>query len=244
MSNSIIGIYNFKIKRMMMTFRKILFSTLAAVALCSCGNDKELEIADRGYFLYFCNRAVDEIKIEKTQTHEGLYDGLRVGVGTFPADSPLLKGNSWMEQQVKEYVAPEDPDGKQFSGMMPIPINYTAEACESIKLLLYDHHDELLSDITPMARFHYVIHEDHPSVFEKLEKAIFLFNSDKELLGRVEEGSTLVDYLAKRPMMFVRALFTFPGLDTSLLQDGNHVKVEVRLANGTVLTADTNDTQE
>ncbi|MBQ8711327.1 MAG: hypothetical protein IJ551_00660 [Prevotella sp.] len=216
---------------MMMTFRKILFSTLAAVALCSCNSDVE---TDELHYAYY-NRPVDRVHVYKNVV------GGMVGVTIIDSDNfyAYENGDADMEQQLDSYLHSK---AKRAKAVMPTRraadyayvevIDYTAEACESIRFTLYDSHDVMLADLTNEARF-YQVGDD-----------LFLFNSDKELLGRVEEGSTLVDYLAKRPMMFVRALFTFPGLDTSLLQDGNHVKVEVRLANGTVLTADTNDTQE
>lgn len=141
-------------------------------------------------------------------------------------------GDKDIEQQIDKYLAPELRD---YWGELSLIVEYRTEVCNSIRLTLYNSDGVCLSDITEKAQFYANAPYDWSEKVQNL-----LVNSKKKLLGKIKLGTTISEYLSYHPMVFAEAHFIFPDLKKETFDNGNYVKVEIELANNTILTGVTN----
>ena len=89
-----------------------------------------------------------------------------------------------------------------------------------------------MSDLTDQAQFYFKHwHHDENIPFYHL-----LISSDGSV-GLIKFGMTISEYLSYSPMIFFDTYFFFPNLERAVFENGNYVKMEIELDNGTTLTA-------
>lgn len=142
--------------------------------------------------------------------------------------------NQGIENNISNYLL--ETTGMKFDGDMPLKVEYRTEICTDIKILLFDENDQLISDITDQARFHYVYSE---FAMEDVV-ANLLVTSGKQDVHKIDLGSTISEYLSFEPLVFANAHFIFPELEKDILENGNYLKVEMQLDNGNILTSISN----
>lgn len=206
---------------------KVVFYTsmIVMATLIGCGSSDESQPINNNGINYLFRNVSPQKLIVKEYTLEGdKCQGIELYVRSL-SDEKHLKGDPFIEQQLQTLV-----DSWTFQkGALPIVIEYTTEICQSIRLTLFDKNDVMLTDVTDMARIHY------PKGLDAGEK-IFLFSSQKKLLGQVSEGCSIAEYLANQPLLFTHAVFIFPDLNRDIFDKGNYVKVEIVLGNENILT--------
>jgi hypothetical protein len=123
--------------------------------------------------------------------------------------------------------------------MMPEEVYYVTESCKNITMAHYDKNDNFVSDITDKARFYcpeYFGGVYNPDNFGPLGYNL-LFDSNKKLLGRIKDGTTISQYLSYHPLVFANAFFVFPDLLMETISKGNYILVEIELDNDVILSA-------
>lgn len=227
-----------------MTSGKFLIFAFAALAIEACSDPKEKEderIGDYGFCLYFVHRPSETAYIysynfDRTQIDSCadlrvvVTSSLKIIPGYTIPQYYTIAGDKTIEQQLKDFI---DPQKDRFNGTMPIVVEYRTEACKSIRITLYSEDGTQMSDITELARFHYVTGPNH----REEDGQNLLISSEKKLLGRISLGTTIQEYLNHHPMVFPEAHFIFPQLDRNAFDDGRYVEVELALENGEVLVA-------
>lgn len=222
-----------------MTLNKIIIPSFIIIVLAACSkNSDDLnEPGDYGYHLAFRHVPTDTVIVLENDYQPTIIDtscadlhicimsSLREELGHLTPQHYFFKGDAEMEQQIKEFL---DPEGKKYNGTIPIHIDYTTEACQSIRFMMYNKDDIFISDITDEARFYYIY---DPNSWEE-EGQNLLIDSNGKLLGKIKMGTTIAEYLSCHPMLFAQAHFIFPGLQKDIFANGNYVKVEIELANG------------
>lgn len=138
-------------------------------------------------------------------------------------EGSTIKGDEYIEQQIWDYIG---IDKNKNIGVPVKMIEYRTEVCKSIHISLYDNGMNEAIDITDLAVF-------------SDKSGFFLFDSDKELLGRIKDGTTVKEYLSTSPLIFPYAEFSFPSLKHSC---GNEtlIEIEIELESGKVLKAESN----
>lgn len=220
-----------------MTSGKFLLSCLFCLAVVSCQpdhTDRPDPIIQQGLFLIFRNTSSEKVCAYNNSSY--LYEpdscpGLLVVVSS--ADTsyppPVKAGDQSIEKQIKGYL--ELMQGQKYNGDIPIIIDYKTDVCKSITLTLYDKDDNFLAEVTDYARFFDV--REEPEI-----GAYYLFNSQKEFIGRIEQGMSIKGYLAYEPLLFPVAHFLFPEYgDKEMLSNGNYILVQIELGDGTILTS-------
>lgn len=162
----------------------------------------------------------------------GVTSSLKIMPTYSKPDHYTIDGDKEVEEQIRKFFY---PNGVQV-GMTGYTIEYRTEVCKSIHITLHDRENTLIKDITDMARFYYVWGPYEEDFINRL-----IINSDRKLIGILELGSTVSEYLAYKPMIFANAHFIFPELPKSAFENGNYAKVEIELENGTTLVASTAD---
>lgn len=216
-----------------MTFGRVLFLLLlCSTTIISCKEDenKNLIGGDLGLRLLFEHSYAGAIEavFEQPDTEEQL-QALKVFIAPldYSDESQTRKpADVVIEEQLRRYY---DPKGNIYTGTIPIVIRYRTEICKSIKLSLFDKNDTFLFDITDEARF-----SDKCFIYREFP-ICFLFNSQKKLLGKIENGMTINEYLSYDPLIFTETHFVFPGLDKTIFE-GNYVKIEIEFEEGKILT--------
>lgn len=138
-------------------------------------------------------------------------------------EGTTIKGDKYMEQQIWDYIGIEQNTN---IGVPSKAIEYRTEVCKSIHISLFDDGVEEGVDITDLAVF-------------SDKKGFFLFDSEKKLLGRIKDGSTIKDYLSISPLIFPYAELSFPALDYSYGKE-TLIKIEIELESGKKLKAQSN----
>lgn len=228
----------------MTLIKTILPYCLISLCLMSCAQDEAIDW-DKGHFLYFskspsdtllartnCYLAEPEANLNcpdlliSTVAYEALED--------FDIKQYYSAADKDIEQKISSYIT--EATGKEFDGCMPLKVEYRDETCTSITIELYDRNDQLISDVTDLARFHYVYSEY--AVEEDV--ANLLLTSNGQDIRKIAIGSTINEYLSFNPIVFANAHFVFPGLEKSSFENGNYLKVRILLGNGQVLTSVSN----
>ena len=204
-------------------------------------DDKELVYGDYGYCLSFNNIPAEEVQVLSNDYYISEYSewvNVHIWVQSFLKEvqeytTPQhynLQGNSAIESNITEFL---DPEGKIYTGTMPLPVKYTTEPCKSIAIYLYSKNDVLVSDITDKAQFHCI--DNLPQ--SKYNQENLLIQSENLSIQRIELNSTIQDYLQYNPMLFGEALFIFPDLPKDVFSNGNYVIVEIKLVSGKTIKA-------
>ena len=113
---------------------------------------------------------------------------------------------------------------------MPIQIEYRTTECKSVRILLYDENDELVSDFTNRARFKQI---PRPIDWLDLESGI-LISSNGDVLGLIPEDCTITEFLSYHPMAFALAHFVIPNANKELFTLASYIKVEIELEDGVI----------
>lgn len=216
-----------------------LFTTMVVL---SCNDSEKSFKWSGGDGLYFIHRPAENVYAYENDLDADTVipcADLRIVVTSSLKEVPgystpqlyTIEGDKEIEQQIREFL---DPDGVLYpSGMASTVIEYRTEVCNSIRITLHDKNNVFISDITDKARFYFSgWRYEEVSYFDRL-----LISSDKKLIGTIEIGSTISDYLSHHPMVFPQAHFFFPELDKKIFDNGNYVKVEIELGNDTTLVA-------
>lgn len=223
-----------------MTSGKIITCILLiSISLVSC-EDKDDEIlrTPKGLSLLFVNRPAEMAYVYENCSDIISGACLYIHVTSALKEMPTyatpqhysIEGDEMIEQQIRSFL---DPEGTKYTGgMISDIVEYRTEVCKSICITLYDKNDTSVIDMTDNARFYYTDVPSETDIYNRL-----LINSEKKLLGTIEIGSTIKDYLSHSPMIFAEALLSFPDYDNSIFDNGNYAKVEIELGNGTTLTA-------
>ena len=229
------------VKIINMTLRKFFYFGLVSIVLSSCSSKVEIE-EDRGYHLYFLHSLPEQIRSFENRYSENDVDAScadlfvyvisleRASIGYTTPQPYYIDGDKGIEQQIRDYL---DPNGDKYNGTMPIPVFYNTEGCKQIHISLYDKDDTFLSDLTELARFHYVTGASSSSDEVGMN---LLIDTSKKLLGKIAIGTTIQEYLAYNPMVFALAHFIFPDLSKAAFDNGNYVKVEIELNDGTIIS--------
>lgn len=225
-------------KKMYRSFRLTIFASLFAV-LGSCSQHSEQDIGDYNFRLVLNNRPAEVVKLScdaDNLNNIGMADlNLYVNVtcslkdveGYTSPQAYTIPGNEMIERQLAEML---DPDHSRFDGVMPVQIEYRTTECKSVRILLYNEDEEMVTDLTDLARFGQV-----PRPIDWLDlKGGILINSDGNVLGTIPEGCTIQEYLAYHPMVFASAHFVFPGADKKVFVKGSYIKIEIELTDGTI----------
>ena len=224
----------------MTLIKNILLCCSALFFVVSCHQDVPAP-GERGYFLYFskspadtmvlkvnCYLAEPEVNMDcpdlliSTVAYESLED---LDPKQYYSDA-----NKGVENNISNYLL--ETTGMKFDGGMPLKVEYRTEICTDIKIMLFDENDQLISDITDQARFHYVYGEF------QIEDVVanLLVTSGKQDVYKIDLGSTISEYLSFKPLAFANVHFIFPELEKDVLENGNYLKVEIELDNGKRLT--------
>lgn len=203
----------------------ILFLSLFA----SCSETEDCEVFDLAYLM--TNRPSERVHGYAYVSEDIQADlHLSLSVTNLPEDwyskgisleGTTVKGDEYMEQQIWDYIG---IDKNINNGVPSKAIEYRTEVCKSIHISLYDNGEEEGDDITDLAVFS-----------DKM--GFFLFDSEKKLLGRIKDGSTIKDYLSISPLIFPYAELSFPALDYSYGKE-TLIKIEIELESGKKLGAD------
>ena len=222
-----------------MTSGKIYIILIICICILACNNENEREGKPESN-VSFAHRPSESIialaNNYSTYTVDTTCADLQVFVTSALKEHPdynwpvyyYTKGDKEIEQQIEEYLAPELKD---YKGELSLVLEYRTEVCNSIRLSLYDPNDMLIADITKEAQFY----ANSPMDWTEKVKNI-LVNSDKKLLGKIKLGTTIDEYLSYHPMIFAEAHFIFPNIKKEAFANGNHIKIEIELANDTTLT--------
>ena len=228
----------FKIDRMLRKIKLLLLSSMF-ILLGSCSQNNEQEIGDYNYRLVFNNRAVEVIKVnyefentdDSSKTDLNLYvnvtnssKDMEDGVNSKNSNIP---GNINIERQLTEIL---ESGHSLFGGVMPIQIEYRTTECKSVRILLYDENDELVSDFTNRARFKQI---PRPIDWLDLESGI-LISSNGDVLGLIPEDCTITEFLSYHPMAFALAHFVIPNANKELFTLASYIKVEIELEDGVI----------
>lgn len=228
----------------MTLIKNILLFCSALLFVVSCNQDRPAP-GEEGYFLYFSNSPADTMVLRansyladpeanmncldlliSTVAYESLED--------FDPKQYYSNANKEIENNISNYLL--ETTGMKFDGGMPLKVEYRTEICTDINILLFDKNDQLISDITDQARFHYVYSE---FAMEDVV-ANLLVTSGKQDVHKIDLGSTISEYLSFEPLVFANAHFIFPELEKDILENGNYLKVEIQLDNGNILTSISN----
>lgn len=233
-----------------MTLGKFVLCTLCAFMIASCSNnDGDDLIGDYGYHLHF-----EHVPAETLIAHDNIiqhaclpnyfqYYCVHLIVQSSLIDDPFgsnipqhyyLEGIPFIEKQLAAFI---DPDDAEYHGSMPVVVKYTTVECLDITIGLYNRDKNLVADITDETQFSLCYGEY--SVNESASNIII--NKDCQVIGKIEIGTTIKQYLEFHPMLFAEAVLMFPTLDENAFGNGNYVVVEIELANGTKLTASTDE---
>lgn len=221
----------------MKTAIKTLFIVASAiVSLTSCDKNEEAPLCDKGYCLSYIH-----VPAETLHVSESLYAAymaapafanLHVWVtsaltGYSTPQYYYLDGEKEIELQISNFL---DPEGDKYTGVMPIAVCYTTDECKSIKIKMMDKDNNFIEDITDEALFYniYAISDINYNI------ANIVINADHQLVGRIETGTNIEEYLSLHPMVFTEAHFIFPNLKKDIFSDGTHAIVEIELSNGTI----------
>ncbi len=218
----------------------------AGLTSCSKDEDKNKQIGDNGSYLYFRHSPAEEVSVQGNYDRQEDIESyvLAVHVHSKHKDqsgysSPQLyyiESDKAIEQQIAAFL---DPNGNKYNGMMPEEVYYVTESCKNITMVYYDKNDNFVSDITDKARFYcpeYIGGVYNPDNFGPLGYNL-LFDSNKKLLGRIKDGTTISQYLSYHPLVFANAYFLFPGLLIETISKGNYILVKIELDNGVILSA-------
>lgn len=215
-------------------FRFILFASLFAV-FGSCSQHNEQDIGDYNFRLILNNRPAEVVKLScETKSQDdikaadmNLYVNVTCSSSDVEGQASTIPGNQAIERQLAEML---DPDHSRFDGVMPVQIEYRTTVCKSIRILLYNENDEMVSDLTDQAQFGQM-----PRPIDWLDlKGGILINSDGNVLGTIPEGCTIREYLAYHPMVFALAHFVFPNADKQMFVKGSYIKIEIELPDGVI----------
>jgi len=233
-------------KPSIITLGRFVICSLISLIIVSCSKNTDMVIGDYGYYLLFKHRPTERIivfdesdlqhfdNLSCLDLHVLVTSEFREQIGYTIPQPYYIEGEKGIEQQIKDYL---DPNGDKYNGSMPVIVEYRTEGCRQIHFSLYDNDDAFLTDLTDMARFHYVIgitswDEDGMNL---------LIDTSKKLLGKIAIGSTIQEYLAYSPMVFAEARFIFPELEKSALDEGKYIRIEIELDDGRILTANSKD---
>ncbi len=218
----------------------------AGLTSCSKDEDKNKQIGDNGSYLYFRHSPAEEVSVQGNYDRQEDIESyvLAVHVHSKHKDqsgysSPQLyyiESDKAIEQQIAAFL---DPNGNKYNGMMPEEVYYVTESCKNITMAHYDKNDNFVSDITDKARFYcpeYFGGVYNPDNFGPLGYNL-LFDSNKKLLGRIKDGTTISQYLSYHPLVFANAFFVFPDLLMETISKGNYILVEIELDNDVILSA-------
>lgn len=237
----LIEIMNMTKPFIMTLIKNILLFCSALLFVVSCDQDIPAP-GEYGYFLYFskspadtmvlrtnCYLAEPEVNMDcpdlliTTVAYESLED--------FGSKQYYSDANKGIENNISDYLL--ETTGRKFDGGMPLKVEYRTEVCTDIKIQMFDENNQLVSDVTDLARFHYVHSEfSMKDVVENL-----LITSEQQDIHKIDLGSTISEYLSFKPLVFANAHFIFPELEKDILGNGNYLKVEIQLDNGIILTS-------
>lgn len=218
----------------------------AGLTSCSKDEDKNKQIVDEGSHLYFRHSPAEEVSVQgnydRQETTEP-YD-LAVHVHSKQKDQSgystpqlyYIENDKAIEQQIAAFL---DPNGNKYKGIMPEEVYYVTESCKNITMAHYDKNDNFVSDITDKARFYcpeYIGEVYNPDNFGPIGYNL-LFDSNKKLLGRIKDGTTISQYLSYHPLVFANAYFVFPDFLMETISKGNYILVKIELDNGVILSA-------
>ena len=223
-----------------------MICSLISLILVSCSKTNDRVVGDYGYYLLFKHRpaeriiVIDDTDIQHSnnlsclELHALVTSEFCEQFGYNIPQPYYIESDKGIEQQIKDYL---DPNGNKYNGSMPVIVEYRTEGCKQIHISMYDKDDAFLSDLTDMARFHYVTgtaswDEDGMNL---------LIDTSKKLLGKIAIGSTIQEYLTYNPMIFAEARFIFPELDKTALEDGSYLLIEIELNDGRFLTANSKE---
>lgn len=210
--------------------------------IVSCSKDDNDKIGENGFCLSFNNVPIDTLLVLENDYSPSVINTTCADLHVWMmSTSPNIGGNERfqslpiervgkIEQQISHFL---DPKGDKYNGMMPLPVNYTIVECKSISIVLYDENNNLVSDITDKARFHYI--GDPYSPYE--DGCNIVISADSLLIGKMKIGATIKDYLALNPMVFAEAHFLFPDLNKEIFNRGYYAIIEMELSNDKKLKA-------
>lgn len=206
-------------------FRYIIVLIIACF-LMSCGH---VPVGEKGWFLEFKHIPTESLRVVANDyispSIDLPYADLRVRIMASTSSGQEGDKNPNKYKIEKLFSQFLDPNGNEYNGGMPLFVEYTTEECISISIDLYDTNHNLVGDITDKAQFYYI--------WDQYEKGYnFFLNADCTLVGKIEIGMTIADYLALHPMVFPDAHFVFPSLDKDIFAKGYYIRCEVELGNG------------
>lgn len=224
--------------------RKVLF-VWCLIMMCSCGRERNPG-EDVGCCLLFSHSPSDTV-ILKTNCY--------LAEPEVNMDCPdllvdVLAYGSLKDSGSKYYYSAADKDiennlyifmikttGESFNGVIPVTVEYRTEVCAGLRIEMYRKDGLFMSDVTDLARFHYVY--DRFSLDESAQNILIASDgkSDHKSVSKIDIGSSVKDYLSFNPFVFAHAHFIFPELKKDIFDNGNYLKVEIRLAGGKILTA-------
>lgn len=212
---------------------KYIMFVFAALFMLSCNNDVD-EIGDFGYHLSFNCITADSLQVFENDYSPYVLDTTFADLHLRLMDSTSKNGNGERIEKIEHQISLFlDPKGDKYNGDMPIPVKYTTVECKSISIILYDGNNNLVGDITDKARFHFV-----GDPYDSSEDGLnIVIGADSLLVGKLDKGATIKDYLALCPMMFAEAHFIFPDLNKEIFEMGYHANIEIKLGNDKTLKA-------
>ena len=229
-------------RKFIITLGRIFIYLFTAILVMSCNSENDTIVGNHGYHLSFIHRPSENLIAYQNDYSpniiESTFADLHVYVTSFLKEQPgysmpqyySIDGDKAIELQIENFF---DPNNDKYTGDVPIPVEYRTQACKSIHITMYDKNDSFISDITDRARFFYA---NDPSDHSEIGQNIIV-NSDKKLLGKIKIATTIKEYLSDNPFVFAEAHFIFEGVDKESFSNGNYVKVEIELSNGSILTS-------
>lgn len=227
-----------------MTLGKVLLTACTLSIIYSCSNncnEESIGLGDYGFHLSYRHVPTDTLQALGNDYSPNVIDtacadlrirvmsSLKDAVGYKTPQHYYLNGVKTIEREITSFL---DPKGDKYNGMMPIPVSYTTEGCKSINIILYNKDDNYISNITEDARFYYV---NDP--YDRSEDGCnIIISADRILVGKIEPGTTIKEYLSFHPMVFAEAHFIFPNLKKDTFTEGNYVIIDIELINGRKLT--------
>lgn len=223
---------NFLKQKFIISVGGLFVCLLALVGVSSCEKDEGPTISLDNYGRNFTCVCVNPEKVysnhncyiaEKVDT---ISADLALQVGGTTSSETLTLRDSLVEERILQNIDPMSERG----GTKYTSIFYTTRVCTSIKISVYDKDSVFVADVTDKARFYYYESEDDDYIQ-------MLINSDKYVLGEMQMGMTIDEYLECEPFLFVNAHFIFDGLTKDDMKGGKYFKTEIILDDNTVLVS-------
>lgn len=228
-------------RKFIITLGRIFIYLFTAILVMSCNSENDTIVGNHGYNLTYIHRPSESLIAYQNDYSPNIIDTTCADLHIYvtsslreqPGHSTLqyysIDGDKAIELQITDFL---DPNNDKYTGDVPIPVEYRTETCKSIRIAMYDKDGSFIYDITDQARFFYANDaNDHSEAGQNI-----IINSEKKLLGKINIGTTIEEYLSYNPFVFAEAHFIFDGINKESFSNENYAKIEIELSNGSILT--------